>query len=873
MNKIRQPSATFILVYIILYYLWIIVWSGNESMIGIGGNIFQFVAPLIALFWLIHACLHTSKKDRNFWLLLSLGCFVYVIGQGIWIYNELILGVTPSFPNWSDFFWLTQYVFYLAAFLFRMYSLRHSFSAILFLLDIVTTMVVATALSWDLVIHPMLSSVTSNTFLFAFIYIGYPIGDLGLLFGSLSLLLISDDNIPRKAYFPIVLGFLIKVFSNIIYAYLIVNNSYTTGSYIDPLWSLALLLIGLAGLNAIVPANHSSRKMIQQRNHHILPYLSVSILLVFTIRKHYQIMEALTYGLSITIVLLIIRIILTLINNENLLQKQHRLAEDLIDKNLQLEQMNQNISEKEQQLKDVFNNLDAVIWSRDLRTNTSMISIGVEKILGYSRNELQEKPFIWKEAVHPEDVDKVDEIDFTISTKKTNNNLIQFRIIQPNDDIKWIQILRSLIYDEKGQLVKIHAVITDITEHKRAEEKIEYMAYHDELTRLPNRNFYYVCLKKQMEQANGLLHKVAVLFMDLDRFKSVNDTLGHHVGDLLLQAVSIRLKDCLQKSGTICRIGGDEFTVVLPSDSKDIYEGCAQKIIELLERPFYIEGHEIFITPSIGISLFPDHGESVEELTKKADIAMYYAKERGKNNYYVYTSGLDKKNARKIKLENALRRALRNNELSLHYQPKVELKSGEIIGMEALIRWNHPELGSISPVEFIPIAEDTGLIIQIGEWVLKTACQQNKDWQKIKIPCIPVCVNVSARQLNEHFVATVFRVLQETKLDPGCLELEITESVMQNINESSQILNELKALGIQLSLDDFGTGYSSLSYLKHLPVDSVKIDRSFINDILAHSNGGVMVKTIIDIGRNLNFNVIAEGIENEQQNLFLKENN
>jgi predicted signal transduction protein with EAL and GGDEF domain len=345
------------------------------------------------------------------------------------------------------------------------------------------------------------------------------------------------------------------------------------------------------------------------------------------------------------------------------------------------------------------------------------------------------------------------------------------------------------------------------------------------------------------------------------------------VGDLLLQAVSIRLKDCLQKSGTICRIGGDEFTIVLPSDSKDIYEGCAQKIIELLERPFYIEGHEIFITPSIGISLFPDHGESVEELTKKADIAMYYAKERGKNNYYVYTSGLDTKNARKIKLENALRRALRNNELSLHYQPKVELKSGEIIGMEALIRWNHPELGSISPVEFIPIAEDTGLIIQIGEWVLKTACQQNKDWQKIKIPCIPVCVNVSARQLNEHFVATVFRVLQETKLDPGCLELEITESVMQNINESSQILNELKALGIQLSLDDFGTGYSSLSYLKHLPVDSVKIDRSFINDILAHSNGGVMVKTIIDIGRNLNFNVIAEGIENEQQNLFLKENN
>lgn len=874
MNKIRQPSAIFILVYIILYYLCIIVWSGNERMIVISGNIFQFVAPFIAFFWLIHACLHSTKKNRNFWLLLSLGCFFYVIGQGIWIYNELILGVTPSFPNWSDFFWLTQYVFYLAAFLFRMYYLRHSFSAFRFFLDIVTIMVVATSLSWDFVIHPMLTSINTNTFLFTFVYVGNPIGDLGLLFGALSLLLISDDKIPRKAYFPIVLGFLIKFCSNIIYAYLIVNNSYTTGSYIDPLWSLALLLIGFAGLNAREPVTPSSSQMIHQQKHPFLPYLSVTILLVFTIRKHYQIMEALTYGLTITIVLLIIRIILTLNNNANLIHKQHRLAEDLIEKNLQLEQMNQNISEKEQQLKDVFNNLDAVIWSRDLRTNTSMISIGVEKILGYSRNELQEDPLIWREAVHPEDADKVNEIDFTMSTnKKTNNNLIEFRIIQPNDDIKWIQILRSLIYDEKGQLVKIHAVITDITEHKRAEEKIEFMAYHDELTGLPNRNFYYVCLKKQMEQANGQLHKIAVLFMDLDRFKSVNDTLGHHVGDLLLQAVSIRLKDNLPNSGTICRIGGDEFTIVLPSDSKDVHEGCAQKIIELLERPFYIEGHEIFITPSIGISLFPDHGESVEELTKKADIAMYYAKERGKNNYYVYTSGLDKKNARKIKLENALRRAIGNNELFLHFQPKVELTSGKIVGMEALIRWNHPELGSISPVEFIPIAEDMGLIIQIGEWVLKTACQQNKEWQEIGLPCIPVSVNVSARQLNEHFVATVFRVLQETKLDPGCLELEITESVMQNINESSQILNELKELGIQLSLDDFGTGYSSLSYLKHLPVDSIKIDRSFINDILAHSNGGVMVKTIIDMGRNLNFNVIAEGIENEQQNLFLKENN
>lgn len=841
-------------------------------MIVIGGNILQLVAPLIAFIWLLFTYRKTSNKEQYFWLLLSLGVLSYIIGQVIWMFYELILHIEAPLPSWADFFWLLQSVFYCIAFLYRMHNLRHTFPTIRLFLDIVTIMVVAVAISWDFIVQPLLSSIEFHTLLHVFAYIGYPISDFGLLFGALSLFMIADDCIPRKAVFLIFLGLWIQSIADIGLAFFSLNNSFTTASYLNPLWSLSFLLVGLSGLHAKDLEKAHTRRVLQYKlseYRHFLPYVPIVLLIVVYIIEHYQFMDALAYGLVISVLLIIPRLILTLFHNEGLLKKQQQLTKNILEKNLKLEGALQILAEQEQQLNEIFDNVDAVIWSYDFRTKQSLASVGVEAIFGFPREELLGSPFIWKDSVHPEDKAKVEKFDHDTSSNKIDHASLEFRLIQPNGQLKWIEVIRTPIFNEHRQLIKMHAVITDITDRKRSEEKIHYMAYYDELTGLPNRRLFYECLQQKMAENK----KVALLFIDLDRFKTVNDTLGHHVGNILLKMVAEQLQESVQGIGTVCRMGGDEFTVILPCKTTRESEQMAQKIIQTLSNPIMVEGVELFITPSIGISLYPDHGETDEELLKKADIAMYYTKENGKNNYYIYTSELDKLNTRKVKIESALRRAIEKEEFTLHYQPKVELSTGTIVGTEALLRWNHHELGSISPGEFIPIAEDIGMIPPIGEWVLRAACKQNKEWQTVGYPPIPMSVNVSAIQLKEEFVAIVSSVLQETELDPCYLELEITESVMQNIRHSSPILKKLKALGIQLSIDDFGTGYSSLSYLNSLPVDTVKIDKSFIDDILDPENGGVMVKTIIDMGRNLNFEVIAEGIETKQQNQFLQKNN
>jgi len=875
LSKLRKWAPPFVFIYILLFYSWIFFWREREKidMVVLGSNLFQLLAPIIACILLINTFLHTFKKERMFWLLLSFGCFSYGIGQGIWSYYEIYIGDAPIFSKSIVLFWILQEIFFLSAFVIKIKSLRQSVSMTVFVLDILTIMVVMASLSWEFIIQPMLSSVGTASLWIVVSYIALPISDLGLLFGFFSFFLIGDEQISRKALLLISLGFLINVYFNTQYAYLAINNNYQTGSHFDLFWSLSFLFIGIAGLYSEVSINQAVKQNIYAKAYkyrHFLPYLFVLVLLVFAIRKHYQILEVLTYGLSITIVLLITRLNVTLLKNEELLRNMQRLTEKLSMKNFELKNINQALSEKEQQLQDVFDNLDAVIWSVDYRTNKVMISSGVEDIFGFQRRDLLADPAVWKKVIHPEDMGFLREFDFM---NNNTNPLIEFRIIQQNGEIKWVQVVRTNVVDEKGQLIKAHAVITDITEHKEAEEKIEYMAYHDELTGLPNRNLFYRSLKQELKKAKNHQKKLALLFIDLDRFKGINDTLGHLIGDQLLQDVAKRLQKCVQDNGIVCRIGGDEFTIVLPSNEREDSERLAQKIIRILEKSFSIQGNELFITPSIGISLFPTHGEMEEELIKKADMAMYHAKARGKNNYYVYTVDLDETNSRKMKLENALRKAIDNNELSLHYQPKVELASEMIVGTEALIRWNNPTLGNISPVEFIPLAEETGMIHQIGEWVLQTACEHQKEWQKKGVPSIPVSVNVSAGQLRKDFIEKVDQIIKETRVDPRILEFEITESVMQNMNETSKILQGLKQLGVNLSIDDFGTGYSSLSYLKNLPVDCVKIDKSFIDDILETSNGGVMVKTIIDMGRNLNFTVCAEGIETEQQKKYLKQHN
>jgi diguanylate cyclase len=403
--------------------------------------------------------------------------------------------------------------------------------------------------------------------------------------------------------------------------------------------------------------------------------------------------------------------------------------------------------------------------------------------------------------------------------------------------------------------------------------QMDNLAHYDPLTNLPNRNLFQKCVEKVIKKSKEEQSQFSILYLDLDRFKYVNDSLGHDSGDLLLKEVAIRLKEALDHTSTIARLGGDEFAIILEESNKELLRRIATQLLWKFEEPFTIKGHDLYITTSIGISVYPEGGKTINDLLKSADAAMYLAKEEGKNNYKFFNTQLNEKISKKVFIETRLRRALEEKSLSLYYQPQVDLRTDNIIGFEALIRWNDQELGMVSPVEFIPIAEETGLIEPIGHWVLKTACQQLKDWQQTGLTGLTMSVNVSIRQFqNPDFMEELKGILQETQLSPQCLKIEITESILQNMSKTRKVLEQLKQLGIEIAIDDFGTGYSSLSYLKNLPVSCLKIDKAFIDELSVDSISPI-VKTIIDMGRNMNFTVIAEGVESVDHVSFLRNNN
>ena len=416
----------------------------------------------------------------------------------------------------------------------------------------------------------------------------------------------------------------------------------------------------------------------------------------------------------------------------------------------------------------------------------------------------------------------------------------------------------------------------EITHRKATEERIRSLAFYDSLTGLPNRALLQDRLAQALARAGRQQDVVALLFLDLDRFKVINDSLGHSVGDILLQEVSRRLKGQTREQDTVARVGGDEFVVVL-SGVKQV-EDCAitaERMMKALSGEFLIQGHSLNVSCSLGISIFPDDGKDSEALVKHADAAMYCAKEKGPNTFQFFTQDMNASIMQRLMLENSLRLALQRNEFFLMYQPQMDMTTGNISGVEALIRWKHPKLGLVSPAEFIPIAEDSGLILPIGEWVLRTACVQARKWQQEGLPAVPIAVNVSAVQVRQRgFLELVRNVLRETGLSPEYLELELTESLLlSNADVMPATLKELKALGVKLAIDDFGTGYSSFSYLRRFQVHKLKIDRCFVQDVNVDPDDAAITSAVISIAKSLNLKVIAEGVENEAQLSFLRTQN
>jgi diguanylate cyclase (GGDEF)-like protein/PAS domain S-box-containing protein len=430
------------------------------------------------------------------------------------------------------------------------------------------------------------------------------------------------------------------------------------------------------------------------------------------------------------------------------------------------------------------------------------------------------------------------------------------------------------VRDERGNINGVVMVFRDITEQKNAQRQISQLVYHDHLTGLPNRRLLQDRVEKAISSSNRNDSRLALLLVDLDHFKVINDTLGHETGDKMLMQTGDRLKNCIREQDTIARIGGDEFVIML-ANMHEASEAAvvAQKILASLSSPYLINGAELHSSPSMGISIYPEDGQDFVMLMKHADAAMYHTKESGRASYRFYTEEMNLRTLERLTVENNLHKALENGEFDLHYQPKVNMREGTLVGAEALIRWNHPELGLISPAKFIPIAEESSMINTIGEWVLYCACRQSRIWSDEGLLTLPVSVNVSARQLlYGDLPALLDKIIRDTRAHPSMMELELTEGVLMQPNEVEGVLAACKSRGFNVALDDFGTGYSSLSYLRRMAIDTLKIDRSFVSDLENNPGDVAIVQTIIAMAHNLHMNVIAEGVETRAQVEILIQN-
>jgi diguanylate cyclase (GGDEF)-like protein/PAS domain S-box-containing protein len=494
-----------------------------------------------------------------------------------------------------------------------------------------------------------------------------------------------------------------------------------------------------------------------------------------------------------------------------------------------------------------------------------------ERITGYAAAEAigRNSSFLWGEDRDQPGIEEIRAV--TLECREGHAVLRNYR---KDGTLFWSDLYIAPVRDDAGVVSHFVAAQYDITATKRYESELEFQTNRDALTGLANRNLLRDRLSQAISYAYRYNHPIWVLFVDLDRFKFVNDTLGHQAGDGLLKAVAARLQAAVRETDTVARLGSDEFVLILPERTDaGLSTGIVQRIMDAVAQPLTIEGHEFFISSSVGVAVYPADGEIPEDLLKHADIAMYRAKETGRNNFQFYTPAMNERALERLRLEGDLRNALEREEFVLYYQPQVDLHTHEIVGVEALIRWQHPELGMVPPARFIALAEETGLIVPIGAWVIRTACRQNKAWQLAGLGHLRVAVNLSARQFAQHdLVESIAQALSEAGLAPEYLEIELTESlVMADVDRAICILRELKALGVKLSIDDFGTGYSSLSYLKRFPIDVLKIDRSFVNDITIDPDDAAIVVSIISLAHSLRLQVIAEGVETEPQLAYLRQ--
>ncbi|GAV19967.1 cyclic di-GMP phosphodiesterase Gmr [Mariprofundus micogutta] len=519
-------------------------------------------------------------------------------------------------------------------------------------------------------------------------------------------------------------------------------------------------------------------------------------------------------------------------------------------------------------------------WSWDTDTKEMLVSAATYHIFRVPRTSPCVFYQMLLKSIHPDD-----RAAFDLAVEQAQRDCpsdIEFTATLPNGTARDIHMHAERIPD--GTTTQLFGTFQDITERKNAEAEIRQLAYYDAITGLPNRTLFKEHLQQALQQAQRNGTRIAVMFLDLDNFKRINDSLGHKAGDQLLAEISSRLQQCIRgtdvatkdiqgSSDSLARLGGDEFTLML-TDIKDLHHvsTVAERVLKSLSEPIMLVGNRVVVTSSIGVSIYPDDGNEIDSLLKHADAAMYQVKYKGRNGVFFYDDELRQQSQNRLQLESELYKALKNDEMTLFYQPKINANTLKVEGFEALIRWIHPEKGMVSPADFIPVAEDSGLIIPMGKWVIKTACQQLQAWRQAGAEPITMAVNLSCHQFSDHqLLEAVEQIINETGVESELLEFEITESVlMQDAETAMRVLNEMKQMGMKLSVDDFGTGYSSMAYLKHFPLDVLKIDRSFVMDIPQDKQDITITTAIISLAKALELNVVAEGVETTEQLEFLR---
>jgi diguanylate cyclase (GGDEF)-like protein/PAS domain S-box-containing protein len=533
-----------------------------------------------------------------------------------------------------------------------------------------------------------------------------------------------------------------------------------------------------------------------------------------------------------------------------------------------LEQQQRHLRENEERFRSLTEMSTDWYWEQDTAYRFILMSHGLQQTkvkteIGKAR---------WELPIVGVTESQWDEHRKTLERRETFKNFV-YQVKTETGELRTFSISGSPIFGTNGEFRGYRGVGSDITERKLADQQIEFLAFHDALTGLPNRMLMQDRFEQAMAQAERDGSKVALVFLDLDNFKSINDTLGHDAGDALLRQVATRLRECVRDTDTISRQGGDEFLIVLRDlPDTEVASAIMLKIMERLQEPFLADSQEISTSVSMGASIFPGDGNDFETLRRQADMAMYQAKDAGRNTYRFFDEAMNVEATEHLLLRNGLRRALERSEFVLHYQPQIDLASGAVIGVEALIRWNHPELGMVAPARFIPVAEESGLIVPIGQWVLREACRQAVAWKRAGLPALTMAVNLSAVQFKRGDVEqSVMQALEQTGLNPALLELELTESILiQNVESVLATVKRLKLLGVKISIDDFGTGYSSLSYLKRFDIDKLKIDQSFVRDLATDPDDAAIVRAIIQMARSLNLRTIAEGVESAEMQQQLR---